>query len=511
MLKVIRKAGANTPQKKELKLFFWPSPSDYNEALQNPAQSFSDSVLGSGVPELDSHGLPRPISGMFASVYKLATTEGDWAVKCFLNDVPDQVERYSAISSALKNLELAEFIDFEFQERGVAVRGSSFPILKMRWCNGLPLVQWLEAKLTNTTLLEHFLAKWQSLLLDMSKNGIAHGDLQHGNILIEDENIRLVDYDCMYVPTLKGRNSNELGHRNYQHPQRQACHFGPSLDNFSAWLIYLSVKILRYDPGLWWEFRGGDDCLLLRSADLDNPLESERFAVLENHHSEIIRQCSKTIRYLLTLPLDEIPSLGSSFELSADLVELDQLEMIPAHWLTGELASNAPEDENPVVDLRSSSTYYGAKRQRSKRKGGSRLGARPGSSSSELGPAHSDSQPSSNQSTKKKTPAENADPVELMQRMVLSANFSDPAQLSSAKGSSSNSAANAQSKIVNSVADSYINVTSKRSGVDWDWFIAVVCVLAIPFLILLLVLYFQHNSKIISSGNYPTLLIRPLK
>ena len=44
----------------------------------------------------------------------------------------------------------------------------------------------------------------------MREHVIAHGDLQHGNIIVQDDGtIRLVDYDGCYVPELAGLKSNE--------------------------------------------------------------------------------------------------------------------------------------------------------------------------------------------------------------------------------------------------------------------------------------------------------------
>jgi len=83
---------------------------------------------------------------------------------------------------------------------------------------------------------------------EMRFAGIAHGDLQHGNIIMCNHELRLVDYDGMYVPAMKNFMASELGHPNYQHPARAPHHFGPYLDNFSAWVIYASIKALQVDP-----------------------------------------------------------------------------------------------------------------------------------------------------------------------------------------------------------------------------------------------------------------------
>jgi len=55
----------------------WPTPQDYNEAIQNPQLSFGDPELQGGKPELTPLGLPRPITGGFASVYRMHCGQRD--------------------------------------------------------------------------------------------------------------------------------------------------------------------------------------------------------------------------------------------------------------------------------------------------------------------------------------------------------------------------------------------------------------------------------------------------
>lgn len=134
-----------------------------------------------------------------------------------------------------------------------------------------------------------------------------------------DASIRLVDYDGMFVPELAGLGSTELGHRNFQHPKRGAAHFGPYLDNFAVWLICHSVDMLIEDPSLWSRFRGGEECLLFREADLRDPVNSELFRTLEHHASDSVRRMSRQLRFLLSLAVEEVPAFGS--ELADESVE----------------------------------------------------------------------------------------------------------------------------------------------------------------------------------------------
>jgi thiamine kinase-like enzyme len=42
----------------------------------------------------------------------------------------------------------------------------------------------------------------------LNRAGVAHGDLQHGNILVANGKPKLIDYDGMYVPALRAYPDN---------------------------------------------------------------------------------------------------------------------------------------------------------------------------------------------------------------------------------------------------------------------------------------------------------------
>ena len=80
----------------------WPLSQDYNEAIQNPADSFADAELRGGEAVTNALGLPMPRSGNFADVYEIRRPSGQsWAVKCFTREVPGLQERYREISKHL--------------------------------------------------------------------------------------------------------------------------------------------------------------------------------------------------------------------------------------------------------------------------------------------------------------------------------------------------------------------------------------------------------------------------
>jgi serine/threonine protein kinase len=290
----------------------WPTPQDYNEALQHPGVSFRNADLKKGVAEVNALGLPKPTSGAFASVYRMHCGSQDWAVRCFLHDIPDQHDRYTEISKFILSDDLDFTVDCEFLKEGILIAGRWHPILKMQWVDGSTLGEYLESRIANhdSSAIEKLVTKFERAVQLMQKNGIAHGDLQHGNILVlPNGDLRLVDYDGMFVPSLQGWGSNELGHRNYQHPARTRDHFGPYLDNFSAWVIYLSLMCIAIDPTLWTKVGGGDDCLLFRQRDYVDPKRSHVFRLLAHHASVDIRKAASMFESMLCEVPDRLPGI----------------------------------------------------------------------------------------------------------------------------------------------------------------------------------------------------------
>lgn len=295
----------------------WPTAQDYNEAVQNPATCFSDRELRGGEIELTTLGLPRPASGAFASVYKIRCGDLTFAVRCFLSEILDQEQRYEHLSRFIMSDELPYTVSFEYQRQGMRVHGNWYPILKMDWVEGETLMNSISANLNYPQKLLELAEQFRTMVKDLQMNGVAHGDLQHGNIVLQNGELRLIDYDGMFVPSLFGIASNELGHRNYQHPMRDALHFGPYLDNFSAWLIYLSLQILAIDSGLWQELQAGDESLLLKKTDFIAPDRSERLGLLLHHENEQIRSMAKTLLQIISMNVEEVPALDAT-EFSSD-------------------------------------------------------------------------------------------------------------------------------------------------------------------------------------------------
>jgi hypothetical protein len=341
----------------QVKLVSWPTPQDYNEALQNPKQSFSDPELAAGKPALTPLGLPKPMTGAFASVYRMHCKNRDWAVRCFLRNFPDQHDRYNKIEEHILAAKLPFTVGFDYIEDGLRLHSEHYPILKMEWAEGQHLDQFIVHNLHNPKLLSETADAWKEMLGKLRENGIAHGDLQHGNVLVDNKTFELVDYDGMYVPALEGMGSNELGHRNYQHPGRTKDHFGLYLDNFPGWLIYVSLKILSLDPTLWKDLQGGDECLLFRQLDLKDPLHSKAFSFLEHHKSPEIQKLSRQLRSFLRSEVDDVPNLDASVADPQGLPAVLPWDQLRAQLETEQPSANQPPWVNAQSFGQSQSSY----------------------------------------------------------------------------------------------------------------------------------------------------------
>jgi serine/threonine protein kinase len=339
----------------------WPTLQDYNEAIQEPHICFEDSQLRSGTIECNQLGLPRPRSGNFATVYKMESAAKRWAVKCFSAQMLDQQERYAAIHTYLRQVSLPYVVDFTFLSRGILVRGQWHPIVKMEWAEGETLNAWIARNVQNAPALIAFSKSFVSMLSALQQSHIAHGDLQHGNILVVNSEPKLVDYDGMYVPALSGKLSNEIGQPNYQHPHRTALDFGPNLDNFSGWVILLSLVALSLDPKLWTMFKGGDDCLLFRKRDFEDPHNSPLVKALESESNPELRQAVALFRTVMACPPQSVPTIDGTFSLPSSAPAV-QVQTGGAGWIQDHLPVNSPRPAsasvpNPTLDWLLDSTH----------------------------------------------------------------------------------------------------------------------------------------------------------
>ena len=301
-----------------------PSASQYSDAMQNPKLCFSLPWLREGTLALDRLGMPLVMAGNFAVVFKLRLLDGTRAVKCFCRFLGDREARFIAIDKQLDISKPSSLTGFDYLSRGILVEGKRYPILLMDWIEGPTLNVYIEEVLKKNNFREALASlaeDWCRVVKELDDCHIAHGDLQHGNIIITSEGIRLVDLDGTFVSALAGRKAAELGHSHYQHPKRSEHFFDAGLDRFSSLVIYLSLLALAERPTLWKTFH--DENLIFTKRDFTDPARSRLFQTLDAMGGTV----AKLARTLKQACLDD-PSRSPRL---SDLVAVNQPKL--PNWM----------------------------------------------------------------------------------------------------------------------------------------------------------------------------------
>src|SRR6266851_4772213 len=258
----------------------YPAPTDYFKAVQYPAQAFTMESLRRADFATDRLGLPTLATGSSAVVFHAAVDESPAALRCFIRNDASTRDRYAAFGEYLSSRDLTPHVSATtWLDSAIRVNGATWPVLQMEWIDGRTLDQYIEflADSANTGALATLAVRWRELITLLQRADFAHGDLQHGNVLVDQEGrLRLVDFDGVWIPALASKAApTESGHQNYQHPRHHgAGAWGRWLDTFSALVIYLSLVALSKDPGLWQPLYNSKN-LLFQQADFLFPFETQ--------------------------------------------------------------------------------------------------------------------------------------------------------------------------------------------------------------------------------------------
>ncbi|HVG39126.1 MAG TPA: Ada metal-binding domain-containing protein [Pyrinomonadaceae bacterium] len=318
--------------------------------MQCPKVCFSNPLLHETLPAFDRLGMPLVTSGQFAYVFKLKQINGPqaFAVRCFRGFLGDRAERYQAIDAHLRAHTLPALAGFQYDPEGIFVGGRRFPTLVMEWIDGPTLDVYLEEVVGRgrecRDVLLHLADEWVRLCASLREREVAHGDLQHGNVIVEGGRLRLVDLDGLYVPAMDGWGASEIGHQHYQHPTRDEKFFGPELDNFSALVIYLSLISLAERPALWREHH--DENLLFTKDDFLAPDRSALFAKIRDLGPEQ----NKLVEVLATAAGDEPRRTPFLTDLVEAKTKLPSWMHAPSEIAVATRTREAAQIEVPLVE-----------------------------------------------------------------------------------------------------------------------------------------------------------------
>jgi len=318
----------------------YPSINQYKQAVQ---ESESFAILADGIePVMDGHN-PVFASGNFATVFKMWRKGKPHALKCFLKDISGREKRQEKIVEYIKSNPSKYFIDYSYLKNELWVDadgGGDFPVTWMEWVDAPTMGEYVKklCKLKDIKTLKSFTEKFKGFSLWILDQPFAHGDIKHDNILIDEYGeIRLVDYDGMFVPSIKGEKAYELGGKDYQHPKRTERTFNESLDDFSILIVYTSLLALTENPSLFDKYNN-DQNIIFSKSDFMNFKSSDVVADL--------RKISSVERYL-----DKIEEV-----LRSDSIEIEGLRLFIAGHMSADefyqrLSGNREELKNEFDQL----------------------------------------------------------------------------------------------------------------------------------------------------------------
>jgi DNA-binding CsgD family transcriptional regulator len=292
----------------------WPLRDDYQKAVLDPKRNIKDPRLRAMRVEMKKMGafeVPFSRNGNFGAVYKFSDQRQAYALKVFADSQPDRELRYSMIHRHLASTQPARsLVSFSYEPHGIQVRGAWYPTLVMDWAEGDTLRLYLRNTLERggQVINGRLCLAWAQLMGELAERRTAHGDLQHGNILVmPDGSMKLVDYDGMFVPAMRqaGMTAVEFGMAAYQHPKRYRGYFDERLDDFAALVMLLTLACVN--SARWQRCHQDDSYLLLKEADLLRPDQSALLTELSNSADAPIKKLAVMLKRATQGDIDAIP------------------------------------------------------------------------------------------------------------------------------------------------------------------------------------------------------------
>ena len=263
----------------------YPLISEYVRAIQDASNNLDE--LAHLVPVLDDHGEPYRSSGAFAVVFKMKDEQTGkcYALKCFTEEQEGRAEAYRQIADELDMVDSPYITSVKYMEKELFVDSQceedEFPVLLMDWVDGETMEAYIAANYHNQSAMLLLCYRFGKMAAWLRSQSFAHGDVKPDNIIIRpDGSLTLVDYDGMFVPSMKGSKSPTVGTRDFCHPLRTVDDFDETIDDFSLASIALSLKATSMKPTLL-DIYGASDRLLFSENDYRNPSNSKVISALQ--------------------------------------------------------------------------------------------------------------------------------------------------------------------------------------------------------------------------------------
>ena len=264
----------------------YPLISEYIRAIQDASSNLDK--LAHLVPVLDDHGEPYRSSGAFAVVFKMKDEQTGkcYALKCFTEEQEGRAEAYRQIADELEFVDSSYITSVKYLNKEIFVDSSceedEFPVLLMDWIDGETMESYIAENYQDNYTMAMLCYRFCKMAAWLRSQPFAHGDIKPDNIMVRpDGNLTLVDYDGMFVPTMKGQKSPTIGTKDFSHPLRTVDDFNETIDDFALASIALSLKAISMNSTLL-DTYGASDRLLFSESDYRTPSSSKAISALQD-------------------------------------------------------------------------------------------------------------------------------------------------------------------------------------------------------------------------------------
>ena len=326
----------------------YPLISEYVKAIQDADDNLEQ--LAHLTPVLDDHGEPYRSSGAFAVVFKMQdkSTGKYYALKCFTEEQEGRADAYRQIADELDMFDSPYITSVKYMEKELFVDSQceedEFPVLLMDWVDGETMEAYIAANYHNQSVMSMLCYRFGKMAAWLRTQSFAHGDIKPDNIIVRpDGSLALVDYDGMFVSSMKGCKSPTIGTKDFSHPLRTMDDFDETIDDFSLASIALSLKAISMNSTLL-DIYGASDRLLFSEKDYRTPSNSKVISALQGLMCDK-DFCTLYSLFMLALARKELsacsfrlfigekPNINSLFEdLSTDFTEEELEEALVDEW-----------------------------------------------------------------------------------------------------------------------------------------------------------------------------------